>query len=134
MKDRKRTAQNDRVRDTSNAFTRGAQESTTQPAQIVQTSHPPTPSLQDSLFSEWATLRILSRGASGRLKTITFLTRPTLARRDAPCPIQGRRGEITGGVPSEMRDLHGAIREHSRRLLKKFAVLTRPTPARQDAP
>ncbi|HXC67600.1 MAG TPA: hypothetical protein VN638_09285 [Nitrospiraceae bacterium] len=43
---------------------------------------------------------VKQRGESGRLKTIILPTHPTLARRDAPCPKQGRRGKITGGVPS----------------------------------
>jgi len=45
----------------------------------------------DRIVKQW--------GKNGPLKTIILLTRPTLARRDAPCPKQGRRREITGDVP-----------------------------------
>ena len=44
------------------------------------------------------------------LKKSIHLTRPTLARQDAPTPKQGRRRVETGGVPS---GAHGATnKEH----------------------
>jgi len=84
-------------------------------------------------------LRIVKQsGEYGLLKTIAILTRPTLAAtlparpesaktasftRDAPCPKQARRREITGGVLAGVcetfDDTHdGAIRKYFRRMLK----------------
>ncbi len=45
--------------------------------------HPPTPSCQDSLFSEWATLRMLSRGERSMGKGASRRARVGRVRRAA---------------------------------------------------
>ena len=82
----------------------------------VAPSHPPTPSCQDSLFSEWATLRMLSRGERCMGKGASRRARVWRVRKaafSAACQTKGGSGAYTTGCPIT-RSNQGAIRSSFR--------------------